>query len=130
MLALRSGNEVSLQLVEERLSSIASTAERTADELTHTRLRAEVETLQARMKPLRDRLYTVIGLCVLLTGPLLLAGLFLIKSWGFIAFLLAGILIAVAVLSAKTLNDHQLAQQERDVKARMRELQARLDGGE
>ena len=126
MIAVRRENDVSLELVKQ-LGAVASSAERTADELLHARLRAEVESLQARMKPLRERLYMVIGLCVLFSGPLFLLGLFLIKSWGFVALLLVGGLIGLAIWSAKKLNEHQLAREEREVLGRMREVEARLD---
>ena len=42
--------------------------------------------------------------------------------------LIAGALVAIAILSAKKLSDHPLAAQEREVKLRMREVAARLDG--
>ncbi|MFO0856034.1 MAG: hypothetical protein U0640_01610 [Phycisphaerales bacterium] len=126
MIAVRRENDVSLELVEQ-LGAVASSAERTADELLHARLRAEVESLQARMKPLRERLYMVIGLCVLFSGPLFLLGLFLIKSWGFVLLLMAGGVVALAVWSAKKISDHQFAREEREVVARMREVEARLD---
>lgn len=124
----RDGRGVSLELVEQKLDLVAASAERTADELTHARLRAEVESLEERMKPMRDRLYMIIGLCILLSGPSILLGLFAIKTWGFVSLLIAAALIAMAILSLKRLSDHPLAAQEREVKLRMREVAARLDG--